>query len=277
VTAAASDYTERWRLGRASWRHVSEGGFDRRLYDVGTVDELTAKAFVERHHYSHTYPAAMQRYGLWRTGQLVGAAVLSVPVQKAVLTNVFPELEPYTESAELGRFVLLDEVPANAESWFLAEAYRQAAALGMRGVVSFSDPLPRRSSDGLVILPGHVGTIYQASNAMYLGRGTPRSLVLLPDGTVFSERSRDKIRSRDRGYVYAAAQLQQWGARPLEDGDEPTTWLAEAFAAVGVRRIRHHGNHRYAFTLGDRRARRSIVQLGARQPYPKAADMEVRP
>ena len=45
---------------------------------------------------------------------LVGVAVLSVPAQRAVLTSVFGTLEPYAESAEIGRFVIEDPVPANA-------------------------------------------------------------------------------------------------------------------------------------------------------------------
>jgi len=49
-------------------------------------------------------------------GRHVGALVLSVPVRESVLTGVLPDLEPYRESAELGRLVLLDAVPANGET-----------------------------------------------------------------------------------------------------------------------------------------------------------------
>jgi hypothetical protein len=34
-------------------------------------------------------------------------------------------------------------------------------------------------------MPGHVGTIYAATNAVYTGRATARTVKLLPDGTVF--------------------------------------------------------------------------------------------
>jgi hypothetical protein len=33
-------------------------------------------------------------------------------------------------------------VPANGESWFLARCWEMAARQGVRGVVSFSDPVP---------------------------------------------------------------------------------------------------------------------------------------
>ncbi len=44
---------------------------------------------------------------------------------------------PYTESLVCSRFVLLDECPGNSESWFLA----RLLARGVRGVVSFADPV----------------------------------------------------------------------------------------------------------------------------------------
>jgi len=91
-------------------------------------------------HYSRSYPAALQRYGLWSGGQLVGVAVLGVPTSARTLTNVLPTCEPYRQSAVLSRFVLDETVPANGESWFLARVFAQAADTGMRGIVSFAHP-----------------------------------------------------------------------------------------------------------------------------------------
>jgi hypothetical protein len=55
------------------------------------------------------------------------------------------------------------------------------------GVVRFSDP--RRTATGELVFPGHIGTIYQASSAAYLGLTAPCRLLLLPDGCVLSERA----------------------------------------------------------------------------------------
>jgi hypothetical protein len=71
---------------------------------------------------------------------------------------------------EVGRFVLLDEVPVNGETWFLARAFAALARDGVEGVLAFADPEPRATADGTVVFPGHVGTIYQAHNAVYRGR-----------------------------------------------------------------------------------------------------------
>ena len=273
ASPAASDYTQRWRAGQHSWRHISEGGFLKTRYDVAAIDEQAARSFVLEHHYSASYPASRFRFGLHESGLLVGVAVLSVPVAAAVLTSTFPDLEPYDEALELGRLVLLDRVPANAESWFLARVWELAAAQGIQGVVSFSDPLPRLAADGSQVMPGHVGTIYQASNAAYLGRATARTLYLLPDGTVLNERAVQKVRSQVRGHEYVERQLVALGAEP-RGGEEPHAWLRRALDQARVRRVRHQGNHRYAFTLGRRRRSVRVAHPARPLSYPKQPDLD---
>lgn len=262
----------RWAGRRGSWRQP-DGGFDPDRYRVAALEEAPAKAFVVTHHYSGTYPAARFRYGMWdrRRDALVGVSVLGVPAQARVLSNVFPTLEVYRESVELARFVLLDEVPANAESWFLARAFALAADAGVRGVVSFSDPVPRPTPAGDLVA-GHVGIIYQASNATYLGRASPATVTLLPDGAVLSNRAVSKLRSGERGRDYVVRSLVARGARPLGPGDDPMVWLAGALDDVGAVKFRHPGNHRYAFTLGSRTQRRAVVVRGDRARYPKLPD-----
>lgn len=270
ITLPASPFCQRWTERQASWRHTSEGGFNSRLFEVATIDEPAARAFVERHHYSGNYPGDLQRYGLLASSQLVGVAVLTNGGFPKVLTTPFPDLEPYTESAELGRLVLLDEVPANAESWFLARVFELAAAGGMRGIVSFSDPVARYDSQGRLVMPGHVGTIYQASNARYTGRATARTIYRLPNGQLFNEQAMGKVRLQKQGHEYAEEQLCSFGARPRRRREDPSAWLHRALREAGCTRERHPGNHRYLFTLGDRRSRRGVRITMPSLAYPKA-------
>ncbi len=243
-------------------------------------DEEPAKGFVLAHHYSGSYPAATHRLALYETStgerQLSGVAVFGVPVSEAVLTKPLPQLRPYTESLVCLRFVLLDECPGNSESWFLARCFDALLAAGVRGVVSFADPVPRRTASGALVMPGHVGTIYAATNAVYAGRATARTVKLLPDGTVFHDRAAQKIRRQEQGCEYAAAQLTALGAPRMRPGSDPALWLREALAAVGARNLRHRGAHRYVFRLGRNRREREQIKLGlpAQQPYPKQADPE---
>ena len=249
---------QRWRDRIDSYRSPAEVIVPRE-YEVAALEEMPAKAFVLQHHYSASYPAARFRFGLHRHGALVGVAVLSHPCSQRVLTNVFEG--PAIASVELGRFVLLDEVPGNGETWFLARVFEHLRAAGLQGVVSFSDPVPRQCASGRTMFAGHVGTIYQAHNAVYLGRGTPRSLRILPDGRVLNDRGIQKIRAGERGWAASAARLQEFGA--AAPGEDRRAWLATWLPRI-TRPLRHQGNHKYAWGL-NRRTRRTLCG----RPYPK--------
>lgn len=252
---------QRWRGRRDSYRPAGET-INTRSYEVATIaDDSTARAFVEAHHYSASYPAARRRYGLYRGPDLVGVAVLSEPMCSGVLAALPC---PRESAAELGRFVLLDDVPANGETWMLARVFDLARRDGIEGIVSFSDSTPRTTSDGRVVFAGHVGTIYQASNAIYQGRAAARTVRLLPDGTVLSARAISKIRGRERGWRYASALLVAHGAGPLSEGDDVRAWLAEWLPRL-TRTLRTQGNHRYLFGLTPALKR----ALPASLSYPK--------
>ncbi len=125
-----------------------------------------------------------------------------------------------------------------------------------------------RTATGDLVFPGHLGTIYQASNAEYLGRTTPRRILLLPDGRVLSERALSKVRGHEQGHAYVERHLVSFGARPRRPGEVGAIWLRDAMRAAGVRSTVHRGNHRYAFRLG---ARRRLVAVGLpAAAYPKA-------
>ena len=267
-----SDLSQRWTERRHSWRRTADGGFDRRRYEALPVPEREAKPFVVAHHYEGTYPAARFAYGLHEGGRLVGVAVLSVPAHARVLTGVFPRLRPYAESLELGRLVLLDEVPANGESWFVARVLTLARAEGVRGVVTFSDPVPRAAADGRPVLRGHVGIVYQASNAVYLGRGARRTLVVLPDGSVLNERALAKVRNDERGHAYVERRLSAFGARPRRPAEPGREWLATALRSTGARLLRHGGCHRFAFRARPAGEPGSAWIAMPALPYPKHPD-----
>lgn len=253
---------QRWLFRRDRYRPAGEV-IDTRAFDVAPIaGDTEPKAFVEAHHYSGSYPAARARFGLYRAAQLVGVAVFSHPANAKVLTSVFPG-DPM-DSAELGRFVLLDDVPGNGETWFLARCFEHLRRDGLRGVVSFSDPHPRTAVDGRIVFPGHIGTIYQAHNGRYTGRGTARTLHLLPDGAVLNGRTLQKIRSGERGWRYSAAVLQRFGAgeAPAADGDR-RDWLRLWLPRL-TRTATHPGNHRYAWPLQSR-----VSVALPTLPYPK--------
>ncbi len=255
--------TQRWRNGRDSYRPAGEPIETHRYAIAAIRGDVEARRFVEAHHYSRTYVAARFRFGLYRGPALVGVAVFSVPARQAALACLPGDA---AEGVELGRFVLLDDVPANGETWFLARAFEGLRAEGMRGVVSFSDPFPRDTADGRRVFPGHVGTIYQAFNAVHLGRSKPRAMQLWADGTALHPRALAKLRSRERGWRYVVERLVERGAAPpLSLGEGLDAW-ASTWVERLTRTVRHPGNLKYAWTL----RRRDRRHLPASLPYPKA-------
>jgi hypothetical protein len=267
---------QRWRLGRDSYRPAGEV-IDPADYEVRPLATVAdARRFVETHHYSHAWVADRFRYGMFhrRDGELVGVAVFSTPAHPNVIANWFPGFADWRLGVELGRFVLLDKVPGNGESWFLARCREQLRVAGIKGIVSFADPVPRTLTDGSVIFAGHVGTIYQASNAVLAGRGRGQTLRLFGDGTTFHRRNRGKVINLDAGWPGAVAELVRRGAfsfGQLEHGtaDERAAWLDTAIAHV-TRPLRHPGNLRYLWGL-DKRTRKSLPESDT---YPKAPDAQ---
>ncbi len=262
LSTGSPPFAQRWRERRDLYLPATET-IDTRRYEVAPIaEDRSVKAFVLQHHYSGTYPAARFRFGLYRGSLLVGVAVFSHPCNNAVLTGTFPGVEPLA-CVELGRFVLLDDVPANGESWFLGRCFEQLRRESqIAGIVSFADPESRTSAAGTVVFGGHVGTIYQAHNGRYLGRSTPRRLRLLPDGSVLSDRAVAKLRSGDKGWRYVARQLIAAGAE--EPGGDLRCW-AEHWLSRLTRRLHHSGCHKYAWGLSS--TVRRVLPSGL--PFPK--------
>lgn len=262
----AFDLCQRWRDHRDSYRPAGEV-IDTARYEVAAIpDDTTAKAFVLDHHYSGSFPAARFRFGMYRGSELVGVAVYSQPWEH-VARGAFPVGVTAADVVELARFVLLDGVPGNGETWFLARTFEGLRAAGLAGVLSYSDPMPRKNRDGDTVFAGHVGTIYQAHNAVYQGRARARTLRLLPDGSVLSDRVLTKLRRRERGWRYGVDLLAAHGAPTPSTDSDLKPWLAEVLDGVTTT-VRHPGNHRYVWGL-ERRLRRRLTPTGIR--YPKAA------
>lgn len=270
-------YTQRWRAGSPRWRPANERGFDPARYEVAALDENSAATYVQTHHYAKTMPSTTYRYGLFDHQApggraLVGVATLGVPMHQKVLTNAFPRLTPYVESLEFNRLVLDDSVAANGESWFCARMFEHAATLGVRGLVTFADPVPRWRTTGAapeLIKPGHCGVVYQALNFTYTGRATARSLTILPDATVITARALAKVANIERGHRGVITRLVALGAPQPEPSTDLKRWLRLALRMCGARQVRHPGNHRYLLRIGTRSQRTRVLIAMPQRPYPK--------
>lgn len=265
-----SPVVQRWREGRDSYRPAGEP-FDPRGWSVEAIaDDTTPKAFVAAHHYLGTLPPTRRRFGLYAPGgALSGVAVFCVPSRVEVLSPLPGGLE---ENATLGRFVLLDDVRANSESWFLARALEALKREGFAGVVSFSDPNPRTDAEGRVVFKGHIGNIYQALGARFLGQREAETVLLLPSGRTFDRRTLAKARSGERGQRYAVAQLVAAGAPEPSPRQSLSTWVERWLPRV-TRKVRQAGTLKYVFPLAEGAKRDVKRAVGAGLPYVKLCDV----
>ncbi len=258
-----------WEAGRESKRPAGEL-IRTADFEVSAIAAAAdARAFVELHHYSRTCSALAYRFGLYRRGELVGVAAFGPPASTNAHRAVFPTLA-FDEAVTLGRFVLLDAVPGNGESWFIARCFDLLRARGVKAVESCADPEARVALDGCVRHKGHVGTIYQSTNGRYVGLTNAATLRLLPDGTCLSNRAQGKLARGERGAAGPARQLEAWGADPIGErsGEDALAWL-RTWRERLTRPMRHRGNHRYLWCL-DRRLRKQVLTRAALS-YPKVS------
>lgn len=262
---AAAD--KRWDRRRELWV-VPPVVFSPAGYAVDVVAEAAARRYVEEHHYSGSFPAARLSVGIFGPqSQLAGVAVFSVPMNP----RVAPRYTGQTDGVELGRFVCSPSVAFNGETWFLARAFRLLRQeKAVEGVVSYADPLERRTAAGELMKRAHWGTIYQASNALLAGRSDARTLILAADGRVVSGRALAKISNEERGWEYAARQLLDAGAPARWPWEDLRSWVDRALRAPCFRRVRHPGNLAYVFGLTTAARRRIQALHAGGQPYPRA-------
>lgn len=273
---------QRWRNHRSEYRPSGEaidiegGGYHAKL-----IPKATAAEFVRTHHYSGSYVAARVNVGMIRDNaeggqELCGVAGYSVPMSQAVIPkwlNCEPE-----NGIDLGRFVLLDDVPANGETWFLKQSFKllKEDKPEIQAVMATSDPLVRVNYlTGEIVMPGHVGTIYQAHNGAYLGRTTKKTVISGNDGNVITGRTLSKVRNQESGKDYSYQKLLAAGATEKQSSEQWRDYVRRATRELN--RIQHPGNHVYAWPLGEnKKENREIRQtIGAINPsdYPKEVEV----
>ena len=255
-----TERSQRWRDRRS--RYVDDlSVIDPRRYAVDVVEPALGRRFIAQHHYLPSWPAAKLAVGLFVAGKggrshLAGLAVFAVPAIGHVVTrhSGMPEAG---QGCALARFVLLDEVAGNGESFTLSRAFRllRAEKPEIEAVVSYSDPQA-----------GHIGGCYAAMSSAYRGQTRPRTEYRI-GGRGINGRTLSKIRLGERGAGGAVDQLVAAGApRPMIN--EPLEqWLERLSRERVLLRAKHPGLHTYCFEL-TRRARK-LGQALPRRPYPK--------
>lgn len=248
--------SQRWRDRRAQWA-TDFSVIDPYAYGIDVIDHAVAKAFIARHHYLPSYPAAQLAVGLFgRRAVLEGVAVFAVPVTNAVITRHTGFADP-SKGSVLARLILLDSVPQNGESFFCSRAFRllRTARPAIEAVVSYSDPEA-----------GHIGRVYAALSGAHRGVTRPRT-VLRAGARTISDRTLSKIRLGECGMDGAIDQLVHLGMPPPARHELPAEWLQRLQREQFLERHRHPGLFTYCFELTSAARRRG--RCLPRLPYPK--------
>ena len=135
--------------------------------------------------------------------------------------------------------------------------------------MSFSDPVPRLDGDR-VVMRGHIGVVYKASNALYVV-GRRRARWICSTTGRCSRRARRR-RSEHRSEVGPTRRSSSWIAaridrRPLD----PRSW--RGYLTGRPRSPRSSvtvGNLKYLFPLGGKAVERHVRAVAKVQKYLKA-------
>lgn len=200
-------------------------------YEVKAIPGGQGRDFIKEHHYSKGCHNGPMCWGLFDGDELIGVCAFATPNSENVRASVFG-VEHKSHVTELHRLVVLDGTPTNTESYFIARALRglHERRPGIWGVLSFADSTE-----------GHRGTIYQATNALYLGTTGRNRFWRDQDGRL--------RHPRQNGHNITPDEAKEKG------------WVAEMRDA----------KHRYLFLVGDgpahRRQLRKMV-VPTEMPYP---------
>jgi len=201
---------------------------------VGAVSAADLREFALRYHYTRSGGAIQYgRWGLWHGFTLLGVVSYNTPTQEA-RDAVFGR-EHGHRVWHMSRLVLADAAPRNSESRLIGGSLRAITSdhPDVWAVLTYA------ATDA-----GHLGYVYQATNAIYTGTG---------GDPVF--------------YVDKAG--KRWGTQ-LSDCKVRT---AAQIAAAGWTRHVGSPKHRYVYILGSRTQRRqrmALLKLPS-LPYPKAS------
>jgi len=201
---------------------------------VTRVSAFDVDEFCRRWHYTKHMGAATWRYGLWDGITLVGVVAYNIPTMDVCAAMFGPDLWDWV--AHMGRLVCAEDAPRNVESRLIAESLR---------LLKQDRPVVRAVVTYAASGAGHIGYVYQATNALYLGLAASR-------------------------YHYQDGSGQSRSTKQ-------TTYLSKADAIARGWTVHHDPpKHRYVYLLGNKTERKEARRLLRYEvlPYPKTERKE---
>jgi hypothetical protein len=203
---------------------------------VAPVNSAEVREFAQRYHYTGIGENAAWRWGLWHGLVLLGVVSYNLPT-RSTCASVFGEKHLH-RVWHMHRLILGDKVPRNSESRLIGGSLRAIR----RGYPDVWAVLTYAATD-----VGHVGYVYQATNAPYTGTGGHIHQYVDRGGNRRSDYLGGHFVSKDRAL------------------------------SLGWTRRTGDVKHRYVYILGSAKQRKQRLRLLKlpNLPYPKAALAEV--
>ena len=201
---------------------------------VGPVSTSDVSEFCGRYHYTGLGNNVPIRFGLWHGFTLYGVIGYNVPTRETC-ASVFGD-EDIEHVWHMGRLAMADASPPNSESRLIGGSLRA---------------IERTRPEIWAILTyaaqsaGHVGYVYQATNALYTGTGGGNQYLLDENGN---------RRGTKQGVRVTIAEARRRG------------WVF----------VKEPPKYRYLYILGsktERKQRRAMLKLPV-LPYPKRTQSE---
>lgn len=199
---------------------------------VTRVSSADVDEFCRRWHYTNHGGAMSWNYGLWDGFVLVGAVSYNLPTMPAC-SAVFGQ-DRWEWVAHMGRLVCAEDAPRNVESRLIAESLR---------LLKIDRPVVRAVLTFAAQDEGHIGYVYQATNALYCGTSAPD--IYYTDTT-----GRRRTRKQNSNLKKSKALARGWTVHESKP------------------------KHRYLYLIGNKSERREARRLLKYPvlPYPKAGD-----
>lgn len=201
---------------------------------VAPVSNADVKEFGSRYHYTGSGGAALWRWGLWHGPVLHGVVAYNLPT-RPVCESVFGA-EHFDKVWHMGRLILSEHSPRNSESRLIG---------GSLAAIRHQHPNVWAVVTYAATDAGHIGYVYQATNALYTGHSSVEDYFVDSDGTIKNRRN-----------------LYEVSDRTIDQRAESLGW----------RRVKGGAKHRYVYILGNktqRKQRRELLRFPV-LPYPKS-------
>ena len=197
---------------------------------VAPVEAKEVREFARRYHYTGHAGADLWRWGLWHGPTLLGVVSYNNGTKDSA-ASVFGE-ENKAHVWHMGRLALADECPRNSESRLIGGSLRAIAAdwPEVWAVLTYA-----------ATTQGHLGYVYQATNALYTGVSAERMYYTDTKGRTMTQRP---------------------GRYQLKVADAAARGWTKHLGGV---------KHRYVYVLGSKTQRKERMRLLRLRslPYPK--------